>query len=103
MASVNKYLKEAASLKPVEELSLERKLEFIEKQIEGFTTQAYRCQVDLEVAKRYIAVGEDIGGEEAYTATGEQKIIESVQSLRSIVINIEKLCDIRNKLKKELE
>lgn len=99
MASTNKYLKEAAGLVPSEELTAEKKLDYLEKQIEAFQTQAYRFQIDIEVAKRYIAVGEEIGGEEAYTTTGEEKIKEAVQALRSIVITIQKLCDLRDKLK----
>jgi hypothetical protein len=100
MATINKYLEEAKKLVPAEELGEEGKLDFIEKQLEAFQTQAYRFQIDIEVAKEYLRVGEKIGGEEAYTATGEKNIQEAVQSLRSIVINIEKLCQLRDELKK---
>jgi hypothetical protein len=102
MSSVKKHLKELENLKPVEELSIEKKLEFVEKQIEAFQTQAWRFQIEVDVAKRYIAVGEAIGGEEAYTATGEKNIVEAAQNLRSIVINIERLCLLRDELKKQL-
>jgi hypothetical protein len=101
MPSVNKYLKEFENLVPKEELSKEEKLKFLETQIEGFQTQAYRFQIDVDVAKRYIAVGKQIGGEEAYTSTGEAKIQEAVQSMRSIVINLEKLCQLRDELKSQ--
>lgn len=98
MASINKYLKEAKELVPKEQLTDEKKIEYLDKQIESFQTQAYRFEVDIEVAKRYIAVGEQIGGEEGYTSTGEKNIQESVQALRAIVINIEELCKIRDQL-----
>jgi len=103
MASLDKHLKELENLVPKEELTPEKKLEFIEKQIEGFQTQAYRFLVDVEVAKEYIRVGTEEGKEEAYVDTGEKKIVESVQALRSIVINIEKLCQIREELKAKYE
>lgn len=102
MSTIKKHLKELENLNPKEELSLEKKLEFVEKQIEGFQTQAYRFQIEVIVAKRYIEVGKEIGGEEAYTATGEKNIVEAAQNLRSIVINIERLCLIRDELKKQL-
>ena len=103
MASVDKHLKELNTLVPREELTPEKKLEFIEKQIEGFQTQAWRFQLDVEVAKEYIRVGTEEGKEEAYVDTGEKKIVESVQALRSIVINIEKLCQLRDELKAKYE
>lgn len=102
MSSVKKHLKELETLVPIEELPLEKKIEFVEKQLEAFQTQAWRFQIEVDVAKRYIAVGKAIGGEEAYTATGEKNIVEAAQNLRSIVINIEKLCQLRDKLKAEL-
>lgn len=102
MATTNKYLKEFENLVPKEELSVEAKLEYVNTQLESFQKQAYRCQTDVAIAKRYIAVGEEIGGEEAYTATGEAKIQEAIQALRAIVITIEKLCQIRDDLKSQL-
>lgn len=103
MSVVKKHLKELEKLVPVEELPPQKKLEFIEKQIEGFQTQAWRFQIEVIVAKRYIEVGEQIGGEEAYTATGEKNIVEAAQNLRSIVINIERLCLLREELKQKYE
>lgn len=103
MSSIKKHLKELENLVPVEELTPQKKLDFVQKQIEGFQTQAYRFQIEVDVAKRYIAVGKAIGGEEAYTATGEKNIVDAAQSLRSIVINIEKLCQIREELIKTHE
>lgn len=102
MSSVKKHLKELESLVPVEQLSLEKKIEFVEKQLEAFQTQAWRFEIEVMVAKRYIEVGKAIGGEEAYTATGEKNIVEAAQNLRSIVINIERLCLLRDELKKQL-
>ena len=101
MPSVKKYLKEAENLKARKELSKEDKLAFLDAQIEGFQKQAYRFEVDIEIAKRYIAVGAEIGGEEAYTETGENKIVEAVQNLRSIVLSIDKLLIIKEELEKE--
>lgn len=103
MSSVKKHLKELENLVPIEELPADKKLEFVEKQIEGYQTQAWRFQIEVLVAKRYIEVGEAIGGEEAYTETGEKKIVEATQNLRSIVINIERLCKLREELKQKYE
>ena len=103
MPSISKHLKELETLVPMEELTPEKKLEFIEKQLEGFQTQAWRFQIDVEVAKEYIAAGKKLGNEEAYTATGEKNIVEATQALRSIVINIEKLCQLRDELKAKYE
>lgn len=102
MASIDKYLKEIKNLVPIEEASTERKLEFINTQLEAYQVQAYRCTVDAKVAKRYIAVGEEIN-EESYITTGENNIKEAVQNLRSIVVHIQKLVEERDRLKKELE
>jgi len=100
MPSVKKYLKELESLESPE-LSKEEKLKYLTAQIEGFQTQRYRFEVDIEIAKRYIAVGEKMEGEEAYTETGENKIMESVQNLRSIFLSINKLISLKEELEKE--
>ena len=103
MPSIAKHLKELETLVPMEELSPKKKLEFIDKQLEGFQTQAYRFQVEVEVAKEYMKAGKISGNEEAYIATGEKNIVEATQALRSIVINIEKLCQLREELKAKYE
>lgn len=100
MATVNKYLKEAEKLVPKEDLNAEDKLDFLNTQIDGFKKQAYRFQVDLDIAKRYIAVGES-KKEDSYVESGEKKIQEAVGHLRSIVINIEVLERLRDELRKE--
>jgi hypothetical protein len=100
MATLEKYNKEIKELHPKEELDKKAKLEYIEKQLEGFQTQAYRFQIDFEVAKEYIKLGEE-RGEEHWITTGEDKIRESIGHLRSINVNIEKLCQIRDELKKK--
>lgn len=98
MTTIKKYLKEIEGLKPKEELSDERKLEYLEKQLEAFQTQFYRFEIDAVIGKRYIKIGEELN-EDAYVATGEEKIKESVQNLRSIAVHIEKLTELRDKLK----
>jgi len=101
MASVtDKYLKEIEELKLPEELDNEAKLEFINKQIEGFQAQAYRFQVDAEVAKEYIRIGEEgkVPDADKYIETGQQKVQEAVGHLRSLKVNLEKLCEVRNQL-----
>jgi hypothetical protein len=103
MASVtDKYLKEIDELVLPEELSKEQKLEFLEKQIEGFQTQAYRFQVDGEIAKEYIRIGEEgkLPESDKYIETGQAKAQEAVGHLRSLKVNLEQLCRIRNELKK---
>jgi hypothetical protein len=102
MASVTeKYLKEIEELQLSEELDNERKLEFINKQIEGFQTQAYRFQIDAQVAKEYIRIGEEgkVTDADKYIETGQAKVQEAIGHLRSLKVNIEKLCEIRNQIK----
>jgi hypothetical protein len=102
MATVDKYLKELKNLVPMEEASIESKLKFINTQLDAYQIQAYRCVVDVKVAKRYIKVGEELN-EESYVTTGENNIKEAVQNLRSIVVYIQKLVEERELLKKEQE
>lgn len=104
MASVtDKYLKEIEELKLAEEASHEAKLEFVTKQLEGFQTQAYRFQIDAQIAKEYIRIGEEgkVSDADKYIQTGQEKIQEAVGHLRSIKINIEELCKVRKQLKAE--
>jgi hypothetical protein len=101
MASVtDKYLKEIEELELAEEATVEEKLEFITKQIEGFRTQAYRFKVDAIIAKKYIEVGEEgkVADADKYIETGQSKIQEAVGHLRSIKVNLEELCEIRKQL-----
>jgi hypothetical protein len=102
MASVTeKYIKEAEELVLVEELDNERKLEFLEKQIEGFQMQAYRFLVDVEISKTYLQIGDqgEVPDADKYIQTGQEKIQEAIGHLRSIKVNIEKLCQLRDELK----
>jgi len=101
MASVTeKYLKEIEEMVLPEELDNEAKIEFITKQIEGFQTQAYRFQVDAQIAKEYIRIGEEgkVADADKYVETGQQKALEAIGHLRSLKVNLEKLCEIRNQL-----
>jgi ethanolamine ammonia-lyase large subunit len=103
MASVtDKYLKEIDDLVLIEELDNEAKIEFITKQIEGFQTQAYRFQVDAQLAKEYIRIGEEgkVADADKYIETGQAKALESVGHLRSLKVNLELLCRLRNELQK---
>lgn len=97
MATTEKYLKEAKKLTPKSELDNEGKLKFIDSQLDGFRREAYRFQVEIETAKRYIAVGES-RNEDQYITTGQDKIQEAVGHLRSLVINIEVLERLRDEL-----
>ena len=101
MPSMKKYLKEFETLRIKEELDDKAKKEYLEIQIQEFQKQAYRCQVDVEIAKKYIKVGEIMENEEAYTLTGEKKIQEALQAMRAIVITIDKLIDLRDKIQLE--
>ena len=104
MASVTeKYLKEIEELTLAEEATLEEKKEFINKQIEGFRSQAYRFKVDAIVAEEYIRVGEEgkVPDADKYIETGQQKVQEAVGHLRSIKVNLEKLCQLRDELNNE--
>jgi hypothetical protein len=101
MASVTeKYLKEVEELVLPTELDKEAKLEFINKQIEGFLTQAYRFQIDAQIAKEYIRVGEEgkVADADKYVETGQAKALEAVGHLRSLKVNLELLCRIRDEL-----
>lgn len=98
MTTIKKYLKEIEGLKPKEELSDEGKLKYLETQLEAFQTQYYRFEVEAIMGKRYISIGETLN-EDGYIATGEEKIKEAVQNLRSIAVHIEKLVELRDKLK----
>lgn len=101
MASVtDKYLKEIAELELAEEATTEEKLEFITKQIEGFRSQAYRFKIDAIIAERYIQVGEEgkVPDADKYVETGQAKIQEAVGHLRSIKLNLEELCKIRDQI-----
>lgn len=101
MATTEKYLKESKQLLKEYDIDAESKLEFLNAQIEGFTKQAYRFETEIDIAKRYIAVGES-RKEDQYVETGQSKIQEAVGHLRSIVINIEVLSRLRDEVRKEL-
>lgn len=98
MATTEKYLKESKELLKGYELDDETKLEFLNEQIEQFNKQAYRLEVELKTAKRYIAVGES-KGEDQYVELGQSKIQEIVGHLRSVVINIEVLKRLRDEIR----
>ena len=98
MATTEKYLKESKALLKGYELDDETKLEYLNSQIEQFNKQAYRIEVELITAKRYIAVGES-KNEDQYIETGQNKIQELVGHLRSIVINIEVLNRLRDEIR----
>jgi len=103
MATVTeKYLKEIEELVLPEELDNEAKREFITKQIEGFQTQAYRYQIDAQIAKEYLRIGEEgkVADADRYTENGQSKVLEAVGHLRSLKVNLDKLCEIRNQLSK---
>lgn len=101
MATTEKYLKESKQLLKEYDIDAESKLEFLNAQIEGFTKQAYRFETEIEIARRYIAVGES-RKEDQYVETGQSKIQEAVGHLRSIVLNIEVLSRLRDEVRKEL-
>lgn len=99
MATTEKYLKESKALLKLYELDDETKLEFLNTQLEGFNKQAYRFETEIDIAKRYIAVGES-RSEDQYVETGQNKITEAVGHLRSIVLNIEVLGRLRDEIRK---
>jgi hypothetical protein len=100
MDVTEKYLKEIESLTLVEELDKEAKLEFINKQIEGFQTQAYRFMIDAQIAKEYLRIGKEgkVTDADKYVQTGQERVLEAVGHLRSLKVNIEKLCQVRDEL-----
>lgn len=102
MATTEKYLKESKALLNLYELDDETKLEFLNTQLEGFNKQAYRFETEIDIAKRYIAVGES-RNEDQFVTAGEEKIAEAVGHLRSIVLNIEVLNRLRDDLRKRAD
>lgn len=100
MATTEKYLKESKELLKLYEIDNETKLEFLNAQIEGFTKQAYRFETELEIARRYMSVGES-KNEDQYVQTAQEKVQEAVGHLRSIMINIEVLKRLRDEVRKD--
>lgn len=97
MSSIKKLIKEAEGFKPTKEISVEEKKAFLEEQLNAFAKQYYRFEVDIEIGKRYIKIGEETN-EDAYVSTGEEKVKESVQHMRSVLVHMERLQMLLDKL-----
>ena len=102
MTTTEKYIKESKDLLKRYDVELEEKLNFLNEQIEGFSKQAYRFETEIDIAQEYIRVGEK-KKEDQYIETGQNKIQECVGHLRSIVINIEVLKELREEVRKEMK
>jgi len=79
------------------DLSKEDKLQYLKQQIDGFTKERYRYEIDVALGRAYIEEGERLESD-AHLINGQKKIVEAVGNLKSIALNLEYLCAERDKL-----
>lgn len=97
MSRLKNQIKESDELVKLSELTAKGKKEYHLEQINSFNKILYRLWSDVQVAKKMIKKGEDIG-EEAYVTQGENNIQEAVSNMRGVAIQLEKQRELLSKV-----